>query len=57
MTKDEARALVRRYFEVKAIAGTRPFDIPQAVTDAKTLLSDDEVKQIEQEVNNEAQED
>lgn len=51
MTQDQAKELVKRYFEVKAIAGDRPFNIPVTVDEAKELLGQEEVAKIEQEVN------
>jgi hypothetical protein len=51
MTEAQAEDIVRRFFEVKAVAGDRKFNIPDALAEARELIGEEEVAKIEQEVN------
>ena len=53
MTLDQAKDIVRQYYRVKKAAGDKEFTLPQALVDARQLLSDDAIAVIEEEVNGE----
>lgn len=54
MTLEQAKDIVRQYYRVKKAAGDKEFTEPGSLADARQLLSDDAISNIEEEVNSES---